>query len=282
MEPKTFIPPAILNTGGVIEVGIAIAQGLDYATTSKVNLVICGIAGVLAVGFICYGVVVVRNWWKDRRPTASADDASTESAAPEHDAPKPSRAVIALSVVALVITSLSALAILVLVARSALAASAEPPPTTSVAPPPITTPTSSATSSTLPPPPPTTGPTVAATFSEPTPGQSINAGDDVAVAGTVHGLSPGSSLWLMTQPQAGGGSYFFTNGSAVATYDRDWSFPDRQVGDVSDKGKTIDYDAVLANSTCSAALTQAAANDAIDALPDGCTVVARVTIRVNK
>ena len=104
----------------------------------------------------------------------------------------------------------------------------------------------------------------------------------MAVAGTVHGLTPGNSLWLMTHPQAGGGSYFFTDGAAVATNDNDWTFPDKQVGDDSDKGKSIDYDAILANQACSAKLTQAAANDAIDELPDGCTIVATVTIQVNK
>jgi hypothetical protein len=109
---------------------------------------------------------------------------------------------------------------------------------------------------------------------------AIDAGSSVAVAGTVGGLGA-NTLWLLTKPDAGGGSYYFTEQSPVATQDGRWTFPDTGVGDNSDKGRNIAYLAIVANDTCSSTLTQAP-DDTIDSLPAGCSIAAAVSIHVNK
>lgn len=116
-------------------------------------------------------------------------------------------------------------------------------------------------------------------FDQPTVGQSITAGQDVPVSGSVSGLN-GSALWIVSKPDAGGGKYYLTQSGPVASADGPWSFTDIEVGDSSDSGEKIIYTALSADSSCSELLAALPPDPNANGLqtfalvPDGCTPLA--------
>jgi hypothetical protein len=121
---------------------------------------------------------------------------------------------------------------------------------------------------------PTGAPVVS--FDQPTAGQSITAGQDVAVSGSVSGLN-GSALWIVSKPDAGDGKYHLTQSGPVASDDGPWSFTDIEVGDSSDSGEKIIYTALSADNSCSELLAALPPDPNANGLqtfalvPDGCT-----------
>jgi hypothetical protein len=106
-------------------------------------------------------------------------------------------------------------------------------------------------------------------FTLPSENMLITFGQDVDVAGTLRGIGD-DTLWLVTKPDAGEGFYYLTANGPVARQDGDWSFPDTEVGDETDKGMGIYYLAVQANKHCADILSST--DTKIKPLPTGCTV----------
>jgi hypothetical protein len=115
-------------------------------------------------------------------------------------------------------------------------------------------------------------------FHQPTEGSNIQYGSTVSLEGSVAGLAS-ASLWLVTKPDAGDNHYFLTQNSPLTTTDGNWTYVDTEAGDESDVGKNITYVAVKADIAC--ASTLASADEAVEALPPTCIVLATRSVHVN-
>jgi hypothetical protein len=103
----------------------------------------------------------------------------------------------------------------------------------------------------------------------------ISPHNDVTVTGTVTGLGS-NTLWILSWHEDGG-SFFLIPGaagvSAVTTKDGPWSTTDQNVGNSSDKGRTIAYTAVGANSECNKTLSAMRDDDSFREPPKGCIIL---------
>lgn len=137
-----------------------------------------------------------------------------------------------------------------------------PRPTITV-PPPDSPPKPTTTTTTTPPPTttPIPPPRATASFTKPTPGSSIHAAQNVVVSGSVSGLPPGTTLWMVYTASNGGPDYYLISNRPVLNSDGSWNFTDTEVGDASDIGGTITYHAIQADTACNQALVDAAAKD---------------------
>jgi hypothetical protein len=259
---EDFLSPLVLGTGNAIEVAIALAQAFDYVQSNKISIVLWGIALVLAPILIA----VAMKWRKKTKVRKGAAPKSLAGLDLDR----------LISSVSIVVTTLAVVAIAFFAGRTAFASNTgtvakhpEPISTTTT----VTVPAPSPSTTTIAP------ETPQAAFTRPKANMRIDAGASVAVSGTLSDIGH-DTLWLLTKPDAGGGSYFLTDNAPVATRDGTWSFPDTGVGDDSDRGKGITYLAVDADASCASKLT--AAGDAVDSLPTGCTIVATVAVAVNR
>src|SRR5207249_1664148 len=96
--------------------------------------------------------------------------------------------------------------------------------------------------------PPRVEPRSGASFTQPVPGVSIRAGQNVHVSGTVTGLPPGTKLWIATTATHGGENYYLTSDGPMLQGDGSWDFTDDAVGDSSDINGTIIYHAIRADA----------------------------------
>lgn len=261
MPPSKHVGKTIaIALSAVVGAVAAVAQIADYIQSHKFNVVTFGIfvvAGVVSLLFAPEWGRRIRDWWARRgQPSTSGNPAN-------------SVALVSLVVIAAATATIAATGILALVNPNQRSTQSGTPTSTA------------ATNVTADrPPTPTLTPDLRnprASFRKPTPDLAIDWGSSVDVEGTVTYLGA-NSLWLVTKPQAGGGSYYLTEHSPITTRDGDWFYTDSDVGDATDKGKTITYLAIEANTTCADGL--ASAGDDVKVLPSGCTQLASVAIHV--
>lgn len=105
----------------------------------------------------------------------------------------------------------------------------------------------------------------------------INFGNDVKVSGTVTDLGD-NTLWIWSWHQDGE-SFFLISGekgiSPATTKNGPWVITDQHVGNKTDRGKTITYTAVQANTECAKTLSAMPDDESFHAeeIPKGCTIL---------
>lgn len=237
----------------------AVAQIVDYQQTRKFNYVILAAYVVAAAVFVLFSPELVRRirGWRRRRSAAQPSQNSVTWVAPT------ALVVIAVATMVVATTAVWALvnsnsSVQFSVPRSQTSSAREGSPTAS-------TPISELRNPQV-------------FFRKPASNLAIDWGSNVDVEGTASFLGA-NSLWLLTKPQAGGGHYYLTEHTPVTHTDGDWFYTDSDVGDLTDKGKTITYLAIMADPTC--ATTSSKADETIEELPRGCKQLASVSIHVN-
>jgi hypothetical protein len=112
----------------------------------------------------------------------------------------------------------------------------------------------------------------------------MQANGDIPVAGTVTGLA-GDQLWVIVRSDVeGSGLYYLAQSDPVVEHDGAWQFVSEPVGDNTDKGHTITFIALQANSLCDDVLSSLPPDNngrlSLPAIPDGCVDRAERSIAV--